>query len=256
MRIGICAGPHKIKEVAEAGFDYIEFSLCSIMELQDEEFENLQKQVERFSIRSEAFNGFIPAGLKVTGPYADKSDFRVYLEKAISRACILGGKVIVFGSGASRKVPEGWPVDQAYEQFVCAAAMAGEVAGRYGITIAIEHLNRNETNIINTVEEAQKAAQDAKSPNVLVLVDSYHMHVEHEDYGILKNLQHWISHVHIARGEGRQYPLDEGEDRYVEFFSNLRAAGYDNRVSVEGRCIDFSNESRRALELLRKLSEV
>ena len=81
------------------------------------------------------------------------------LDGAFSRAAELGGSIVAFVSGDSRQIPEGWSRDEALERFDEAWRRASEVAERYGITIAIEPLNRGETNLVNTVAEGAAVVQ-------------------------------------------------------------------------------------------------
>ena len=61
-----------------------------------------------------------------------------------------------------------------------------------------------------------------------------------------------LLHTHIALLEGRKYPVRKSEEA-VSFFSALREAGYDGRMSIEGSSDDWTADSAAALEVLRDL---
>ena len=92
-----------------------------------------------------------------------------YVEKALKRAKALGVSNVVFGSGGAKNVPEGFPIEQGYEQIVTLLKRIAPVASGYGITIVIEPLRKAECNLINTFEEGCRLAKDVNDPAIRVL---------------------------------------------------------------------------------------
>lgn len=235
MRFGICAPPEHTREIAAAGFAYVEWPLRSIAALCDREYAELRKVSDSLPVRAEAFNVMLPGTIKVTGPDADLQGMQQYLEGAFGRAAELGGSVVVFGSGSSRTVPEGWAHSQATEQFTEACAIAGAVAARHQLTIVIEPLNPAETNLVTTVREAVGVAERVAHPSVRVLSDLYHVDTGGEPFEDTTFAGALLAHVHVATPEDRSIPLPgRGGDSLEGYFRALLAAGYDGRVSVEG----------------------
>lgn len=113
IRIGICSPMDAFETVAQMGFDYMETGLVPLYRLSDEDFSRMCERVDRAPIRIEAFNGMLPGTLPVTGPNVDGGALDEYLEKSFARARRLGAEVVVFGSGAARNVPAGFPIDEA-----------------------------------------------------------------------------------------------------------------------------------------------
>ena len=109
MKLGVCTGPEQWNTAAEAGFDFIECPLNKLAAMTEEAYQELLKASGNAPIPLYAFNCLLPGDLKVTGPSADEAEQRRYLDLAFSRAHALGASVVVFGSGASRGVPEGFP---------------------------------------------------------------------------------------------------------------------------------------------------
>ncbi len=54
--------------------------------------------------------------------------------------------MVIFGSGGSRKLRDGWPVEKANVQFVALLKKMGPIAQKYGVTVALEQLNSGECN--------------------------------------------------------------------------------------------------------------
>lgn len=233
-----------------AGFDYIEMPLSTVAGLVEKDFEEVLRNLERSGLACEACNLFFPGSLRLTGPEADPAKTEAYLNLALGRANRLGARVIVFGSGGARNVPPGFPMEQAWAQLAQMLRLAGEIAGRYGIDIAIEPLNRAESNLINTGSEGYALARVADHPRVGLLLDLYHMVKEGEDYGIAVTAREVLRHAHLAEPAGRRFPV-KIDDEIRGFFSSLKRAQYDGRVSVEAGYTRFEEEARAALAVMR-----
>jgi len=147
----------------------------------------------------------------------------------------------VVGSGGARSVPADFPLDIAKNQIIDFLKLTGEYAAKYNMKIAIENLNRSESNIINTVEEELEYVEKCNMPNVGVLADFYHMRLENESFEILKKVNDKLFHTHIANSHGRVYPVDINEDDYISFLSALSSINYNGRISIEAKLIDKSN---------------
>ena len=102
MQWGICANPEQANALAEAGYDYLEWSVNRTVGVFGEaEYADLRRVAAQLPIRPEAWNQFLPADLKVVGPAANHGALRTYLALTCPRIAELGGEVVVFGSGAS-----------------------------------------------------------------------------------------------------------------------------------------------------------
>jgi sugar phosphate isomerase/epimerase len=254
MRFGICAPPDQTAAYAGAGIDFIEWPLSrTVGEMDDAAFAELEALARTLSVVPEAWNVMLPATLKIVGPEADHAALRTYLDRALSRAAAVGGEVVVFGSGGARNSPDGWEPDAATSQFDDACRIAGEIAARHGITIAIEPLNRKETNLVTGVAEAVAVAERVGMDSVRVLSDLYHVTEENEPFADTSAAGALLAHVHVAAPGSRHLPepgMDE--DVYAAYFETLRDAGYDGRVSLE--CRNSTPEAAgHAIAMLRRI---
>lgn len=247
-------GAEIVEQLAEIGYDYIELSLAHLMALPEAQFQALAGRVRRSGILCEACNNFFPPRVRLTGSQVDWTQVQTYTTAAIERAASLGVRVIVFGSSGAKNVPEGFPKDRAWEQIVEVLRMAGPLAGEHGIIIAIEPLNKRESNIVNTVAEGLNLARQVGSPHVRLLVDYYHLALEEEDPAIVAAARDQVAHVHFARVEGRSFPTTI-EAGYESFFAHLRSIAYEGRVSVEAYSQNFRPEAVQALAVLRRLAQ-
>lgn len=250
IKLGICTAIDNISTVADIGFDYLEGGLAAISKLTDEEFEKVCALVDASPIKVEACNGMLPAELKIVGENVNAQDIHAYLDLALPRAKRLGCKVVVFGSGRSRMVPEGFDTAQAWRQIGNFLRMAERHCQENDIVIAIEPLRAVECNIMNYVSEATLMASLIQMPHIAVLGDTYHMEMGGEPFSALAMAGGLLRHVHVANAIGRKYPKEGDGERYDELFDTLRRIPYEGRVSVEASCTDFASEAREAFKVL------
>src|SRR5207247_11193711 len=108
----------------------------------------------------------------------------------------LGVEVLVFGSGGARRVPDGFAREEAFKQLVDFGRRAAREARSHGITIAIEPLRKQETNIINTAAEGLELVNAVADPNFQLMIDFYHLASEREDPAIVFRVKDHLRHLH------------------------------------------------------------
>ena len=237
--------------IREVGYDYLEYSVGNLLALSDEDMEKAVAFHHRGLLKVEACNGFIPGSLPLVGDQADTAAIRAYLEKALGRMAALGVEIVVFGSGAARRIPEGVSPAQAQAQLDEFLTLAESIARPLGITVVIEPLNHKETNSLLTVTESGGVVRRLKLPNLKLLADLYHTYVENEPPQVLIDNADILRHVHVAEPEHRTIPV---EHPYLRACGEaLRQAGYEGRVSIECGCQDFMAEVTGALPVLKRL---
>ena len=245
VKIGVCVNhPGDWKLVAENGYDYIETTFQSVINATDAEFEVMKKAREDSGIKVEACMCYFPGTMNLyaydpetgeaTEDFAEvEKTVREYSERGFSRAADLGLKVAVIGSGAARNIPDGMKREVAEKQFARVLGICGEVAAKYGAIIAIEPLNRGETNFINTLEEGLRICEMAKSDSVFVLNDFFHSMKENESTDWLAKAGKRLRHVHIASAERVCPTLEKDGEYLLPLVKALVDTGYDERISYE-----------------------
>lgn len=248
MKIGCCVGykdAEKVKIAASAGYDYVEVALNAYTAAADDEYVKFIESLKENNIRCEVANCLFPKEIQLCSEDFDEKKIEEYLEKAFSRAKLTGIDTVVFGSGGSRTIPEGFPREKALEQIEITCRKYLDPIGRkYGITVVVEPLNKKECNIFNTVEESAAFVNKLGLENVKCLADTYHMDVEKEPYTNVKLAEGILCHTHIANPDGRVVPLSSDINDYSAFFASLREINYCGRLSVEaGIPKDMSQET-------------
>jgi D-psicose/D-tagatose/L-ribulose 3-epimerase len=255
VAVGYCTGVANLEAAKAAGFDYVELSARDLASLSDADFEAAVARIKALGISTPAANNFVPGTIKLTGPEIDLDQQNAHLKKTLARAARVGTQIVVFGSGEARRVPEGFSKDDAFKQLVDFGRRAAEEGRVNGITITIEPLRKQETNIINTAAEGLALVEAINHPNFQLMIDFYHLASEQEDPAIVLRAKDRLRHLHVANPQGRVFPAKWEEFDYAPFFANLKKIGYDKRISVEGRTTDLAAQGPPAIALLRRAFE-
>jgi D-psicose/D-tagatose/L-ribulose 3-epimerase len=251
IQIGLCTPLANVDAAKAAGFDYVELATSEIAGLSDAAFEQAAAHIRQAGISTPAANLFLPATLKVTGPASDPEQQMAYVRKAFARLSQLGTHIVVFGSGGARTVPEGFSKDRAFQQLVDFGRRIAPEARARGITLAVEPLRPQETNIINSAAEGLALVNAIGDPNFQLMIDFYHLASVNEDPSIILRARDHIVHLHMANPTGRVFPRTLAEYDYAPFFAALRQIGYDRRISVEASTKDLPADAPVAIALLR-----
>jgi len=255
VQVGVCTALKGIDAAKAAGFEYLELGTSEIAGLSDADYESAVDRIKALGLPVPVANLFLPATLKVTGPELDQEEQLRYVRKAFARLSRLGTGIVVFGSGGARRVPDGFAKDDALKQLVAFGRRVAPEAQKQSITIAVEPLRRQETNIINSAAEGLELVNAVGHPNFQLMIDFYHLASEREDPAIVLRAREHIRHLHMANPQGRVFPLTWDEYDYAPFFANLRTIGYDKRISIEATAKDFALEAPRAIALMRHAFE-
>jgi D-psicose/D-tagatose/L-ribulose 3-epimerase len=255
MKIGLCTFPPNISIAASIGYDYVELPVLAFADLSESDFGSLQNALRSANITCEVCNMFFSRGMKVVGTEVDKDTLRDYVERAVPRIAALGAQKAVIGSGSARNIPEGWTLQQCEDDFVVLLRDIGDEAQKYGITLVVEPLTKNETNFINSVTHGLSIVEKTAHPAVKLLADFYHMRMEKEDIKDIRQTGDRLQHVHVAIGNGRGFPQKRDDDIFEEFFYALKDIGYKGMLSVEAISDNTETDAPGSLELMRQLAK-
>jgi sugar phosphate isomerase/epimerase len=106
-----------------------------------------------------------------------------------------------------------------------------EHAAQEGVRIALEALNRFETNFINRHDQALLLAQEV-GDDVGVCLDVYHMNQEEADMlQAFRNVGDRLFDVHVA--DNNRMACGQGQLDWAGIFGVLKEIGYDGSITVE-----------------------
>lgn len=116
---------------------------------------------------------------------------------------------------------------------------ACELAATRGVRIAIEPINRFETDLVNTVADATRMAREVEHTSAGVMIDSFHLTIEEADLeGAIRDAGDRLCHVQVSENH-RGIP-GTGLTDWRAFRRGLEAVGYDGFVVIES----FTPENR------------
>ena len=253
MKIGVCGGFDRIAITAACGYDYIETNFKDLAKSSEEDFQKFLTALKDNNLACEAANCFLPGELKVTGENIDYQSLKEYLAVGYKRAAEAGIKVVVFGSGGARHIPDGYSYKAAINDIIkFMKEYAAPMAAEYGIELVFEPLRKKETNIINTIKEGAMLASAINLPNVGTLGDLFHMYVEGDTYDDVRELKGIFRHAHMSYPESidkRVYMKESDDFDYKGFFEALKYVGCE-RVSIEAGTDDFETDAREAIKVM------
>lgn len=252
--IGVVQTLENASMLKEHGYAYIVESVGRIISprsVTEPQFRENVTRVKQSAIPVYAFNIFIPGNLKVVGPDVNEQAVLAYADSVLQRCKATGVQRIIWGSGGSRRVPEGFDHEKAKEQFVAIARKIAERAKMYEVRIALENLNSTETNFINTIEEALDIVKKVNHPNLRLCVDVYHMLKEDEGPAIISKAKDFVIYCEVAEKNGRTPPGVQG-DKFAPYFAELKKIGYAGEIMIECRWDNVATEAGPAIDYLRK----
>jgi len=110
---------------------------------------------------------------------------------------------------------------------------AGQVAADYGVLIGVEPLNRFETDMINTVDQALALVNEINHPNIKISLDTFHNNIEEKNIPaairrIGKNLL-----CHVQGNESDRGTPGTGHLDWLGVKDALTDIGYEGAVVIE-----------------------
>ncbi|MGI9419200.1 MAG: sugar phosphate isomerase/epimerase family protein [Geminicoccaceae bacterium] len=115
---------------------------------------------------------------------------------------------------------------------VQALGRLAEKANEAGMTIGIEPVNRYESNLVNTGDDALKLIETIGAENMVVHLDSYHMNIEEGAPGpLIERLGDRLGYVHV--NESHRGYLGTGSIDFDALFQALVDHGYDGVITFE-----------------------
>jgi D-psicose/D-tagatose/L-ribulose 3-epimerase len=105
-------------------------------------------------------------------------------------------------------------------------------AGEFGLDLAIETLNRFETDLINTSEDLMRLIVDINEPQAKVVLDGFHMNIEEPDLeSAIRRVGDKLIHVQVS--ENYRGTPGTGQTNWAAWKRGLEAINYRGTISIE-----------------------
>jgi D-psicose/D-tagatose/L-ribulose 3-epimerase len=234
-----------VDRVAGLGLDFVEIPL---MDVEDVHPAPIRKRLDDVGI-DVVTSTVLSEATDITSPDPQVRAAGVdYLRRCVDVTAELGATQfsgVIYGMHGKR--PRERPNEQDWAWSAECLARTAEHATRNGIAVGIEPVNRYESPLVNTCEQAVRLAELIDAPNLRIHLDTYHMNIEEKSWAepvVLAGDR--LCHFHLCEND-RGIP-GTGLVDWEELFgalARIRYAGYAGLESfvdvsedmVAGTCV-------------------
>ncbi len=229
--------PTLLEKVAAMGFDGVELPL--------ENADDLDPTVVREALDEAGLApyvvGAMAPGRDLVGATATTvADTQEYLRRCVDLAAEIGASTVCgpFYAATGRV----WRMTahertDAYAEWREGLAPVVDHAGGRGVRLGIEPLNRYETSLVNTVEQALEGLGDLLGPALGLALDTYHLNIEERSSAdAVRAAGQHLAHVQVC-GSDRGAPGGDQTD-WPALLSALDEVGYDGPLVIESFTAD------------------
>jgi sugar phosphate isomerase/epimerase len=197
-----------------------------------------------------------PKGLHVTTPDADlRARSWEHIRRLVDLCADLGDDgVMVFGSPLQRNTTGGATREEATRRYMDGLASVAPHAQQRGVTILIEALPLNQTDVVLSLDEAVSLVHQIGSPAIQTMFDTHNAVDERESHAsLIEKHFAFLRHVHVNETDGGH--CGTGDYDFASVLKTLKRLNYQGWVSLEA--FDFAPGAERiASESLRHLENI
>lgn len=239
----------RVRALGYTGLEIAPFTLGpNAGELSHEEKARLRQALQASDLRFVGVHWLLvgPPGLHATT--ADETTrrrtwdyIRSLIDLSADLADDVSGKkaVMVFGSPKQRSTVDGMNPADAVKIFVEELSRAAPHAEQSGVTILLEPLSPDQTDVVTTLAEAVAIVQQIGSPGVQTMFDVHNAVREREPHTrLIRQFAKFIRHVHVNEYDGRE--PGTGDYDFRALLATLDEIGYPGWISLEA--FDFSRD--------------
>ena len=239
-----------IDRVAELGLDFVEIPL---MDVDDVHPGPIRKRLDAIGI-DVVTSTVLGAATDITSADSDVREAGVrYLRRCVDVTAELGAPQlsgVIYGMHGKR--PSSRPDAEVWAWSAECLARTAEHAAAAGVAIGIEPVNRYESPLVNTCEQAVRLADMIDAANVRIHLDTYHMNIEEKSWAEPVRLAgERLCHFHLCEND-RGIP-GTGLVDWEELFAALGELGYDGYAGLES-FVDVSEDMIAGTHVWRDLA--
>ncbi len=218
-----------IRKIRSLGYDGVELAVRD-PRLLDQSL--LKSLLQQHGMRVPAIGtgqAFGEDGLSFT--HADSIVRRLAIERVKSHVRMAKdlGALVIIGLVRGRRSAD-VTADQAEEWLI--EALRECAATERSVRLAVEPINRYETDLVNTAVSALNLVEKIGMENIGLLLDTFHMNIEEPSFGCcISASRERLLHMHIA-DSNRWYP-GAGHTDFGKIVNSLREIDYEGFLSAE-----------------------
>lgn len=219
-------------KIAGMGYDVVEIAVedPALMDL-----EAVKSALKRYNLEAAVCGAFGPGRDLTNEDEKVQRDCLAYISSCLEitaalNAGFFGGPMYSAVGKARMASPEQRKIE--WGLAVKNLGIVCEMAADLGLKIAIEPLNRFESDLVNSAADALQLVKDINHPAAAIMLDGFHMNIEE------KNIEQAIvlageKLVHLQVSENYRGTPGTGQTRWDQYKSGLEAINYSGIVSIE-----------------------
>jgi D-psicose/D-tagatose/L-ribulose 3-epimerase len=250
-RMSFAEGCQAIRETRYAGIEIAPFTLApNPVDLTRDDRQVIKGEIARNRLGFVGFHWILaaPPNLHATTPDKQQRQHTwQYLARLIDLCADVNPQpaettILVFGSPKQRSTVSGMNrADAAAIMTEGLARLAPQAASR-NIQVLVEALPSNQSDVINTLEEAVAIVEQIASPAIQTMFDVHNTGDETLPHDILlRKYWRYIRHIHVNEMDGRE--PGQGDYDFAKLLTTLEELRYSGWVSLEA--FDFSRDPRQ-----------
>lgn len=240
------------QKVKDMGFDVLEIS-CEEPDKLD--ITQIKKVIDEKGLAPVVCGSFGPSRNLSSENPAIAHTAKAYITWLIDAAEILGAEVVsgpMYASVGKDHYDDPVARQKEWERAVNGVRELADYAESKGVKLALEALNRFETDMINTAEQGLAFIREVGRENVGLHLDTFHMHLEEKSSGdAIRLAGEKLFHFHACEND-RGVP-GTGQVHWMEVAKAIHDINYPGPIVIESFSQDVK-EIARAVSIWRKIA--
>jgi D-psicose/D-tagatose/L-ribulose 3-epimerase len=224
-----------ISHLGEIGFDGVEIPIGEGNEAQ---YSAVRRELVRLDMGCTTVTSLSPETNAISPDQAIRDAALERLKWAIDMTAAAGGEVMCGPFHSAFKTFAGrGPTEDEKKWGAEVLHQAADYAAGLDVQLCVEFINRFECYFLNTVADTKAFVQMVNHPNMKMLYDTHHSHIEEKSISeALRSCTDFLGHFHIAEND-RGTP-GKGQVNWEETFKMLKEINYDNWLVIESFSAD------------------
>jgi D-psicose/D-tagatose/L-ribulose 3-epimerase len=156
----------------------------------------------------------------------------IYLFKCIDYAQLMGAKLVIVVPAAVSKLAPSLSKKEDWKNSVKAVQEVAKYAEKKDILLAIEPINRYETYLVNSIQDALYYACEVNSSHVKIMADTFHMNIEERDIPeAIRIAGNNLINVHLA--DSNRCSVGRGHINFKALIKALKEINYQYALTLE-----------------------
>jgi D-psicose/D-tagatose/L-ribulose 3-epimerase len=220
-------------KIAEMGYDIVE---VAVEDKNIIDWNKLKKTAEKLGLKITISGAFGPnRDISSVNPSVRREGFD-YIVDCIQIAADMGSPIFtgpVYSAVGKTRMVSSEQKNQERAWCVENLQKVGEIAKKNGVIIGVEPLNRFETDMINTADQALSLVNEVSSPTIKISLDTFHNNIEEKNIAssIIKIGKDLL--CHIQGNESDRGTPGTGNVDWIGIKNALETIGYEGAIVLE-----------------------